>query len=112
MKLNDAVTRYIDQKRALGMRFHAEGFILRALCRALGDVTMARVRAKLVVAFLNGTHPGRVTSNWSKKYSVLTGFYRFALARGPQCGSSEGGVAARAGHPGAVFCGADRTGNW
>lgn len=82
MKLNDAVTRYIDQKRALGMRFNAEGFILRALCRALGDVTMARVRAKLVVAFLNGTHPGRVTSNWSKKYSVLTGFYRFALARG------------------------------
>ena len=82
MKLSDAVTRYIDQKRALGMRFNAEGFILRALCRALGDVTMTRVRAKPVVTFLNGTHPGLVTSYWTKKYSVMTGFYRFALARG------------------------------
>lgn len=82
MKLSQAVARYIDHKRALGMRFNAEGFILRALCRALGDVAMTRVRAKPVVAFLNGTDPSLVTSYWTKKYSVLTGFYRFALARG------------------------------
>ena len=82
MKLHEAVTRYIDHKRALGMRFKTEGVILRALCRALGEVTMAQVRAQSVAMFLNGSDPSRVTSFWSKKYSVITGFYRYALARG------------------------------
>jgi site-specific recombinase XerD len=82
MKLSHVVARYIDCKRALGMRFDTEGSILGALCRALGDVEMTRVRAKPVLAFLNGTHPGLVTAYWTKKYSVLTGFYRFALTRG------------------------------
>ena len=82
MKLSNAVTRYIEHKRALGMKFIIEDRILRAHCRALGDVAMTRVRAKPVVAFLNGSYPNLVTSNWTKKYNVLTGFYRFALARG------------------------------
>jgi integrase/recombinase XerD len=82
LKLNNAVTRYIDHKRALGMRFKTEGFILRALCRALGEVTMAQVRAEPVAMFLNGSDPSRVTSFWYKKHSVITGFYRYALARG------------------------------
>ena len=81
MKLATAVTNYIDHKRALGMRFEAEGFILRALCVALGDMHMGRIRAERVLAFLNGPNPDVVTASWTKKFSVLTGFYRFALAR-------------------------------
>ena len=82
MKLHDAVTRYIDHKRALGMRFNTEGFILRALCRALGDVILTEIRAESMTAFLNGRDPDQVTTNWHKKYSVISGFYRFALVRG------------------------------
>lgn len=82
MKLSHAVAAYVDYKRALGMRFDNEDAILRALCKTLGDVAMTRVRAEPVVAFLNGPHPALVTAFWTKKYSVLTGFYRFALARG------------------------------
>lgn len=82
MKLKDAVTRYLDHNRALGMRFKAEGFILRALCRALGDTTLTQIRAESITAFLNGMNPEQITTNWYKKYSVIRGFYRFALARG------------------------------
>lgn len=82
MKLLDAVTRYIDHKRALGMRFKTEGFILRSLCRALGDVALPEIQPESMMAFLNGRDPGQVTAYWHKKYSVISGFYRFALARG------------------------------
>lgn len=82
MKLHDAVTRYIDHKRALGMRFKAEGFILRALCRALGDVTLSQVQGEPMATFLNGRNPLDITPTWHKKYSVIRGFYQFALARG------------------------------
>lgn len=61
MKLHDAVTRYIDHKRALGMRFKAEGFILRALCRALGDVTLSQVQGEPMATFLNGRNPLDIT---------------------------------------------------
>jgi site-specific recombinase XerD len=82
MKLSHAVATYVDHKRALGMRFDTEDSILRALCKAFGDVAITRVRAEPIVAFLNGPHPDLVTAFWTKKHSVLTGFYRFALARG------------------------------
>ena len=82
MKLHDAVTRYIDHKRALGMRFKTEDFILRALCRALGDVRLTQVHAESMTVFLNGRNPLEITPTWHKKYSVIMGFYRFALARG------------------------------
>lgn len=82
MKLHDAVTRYVDHKRALGMRFKTEGVILKALCRALGEVTMAQVRAEPVALFLDGNSPGRVTLFWHKKYSVITGFFRYAQSHG------------------------------
>lgn len=82
MKLHAAVTRYVEHKRALGMRFNAEDAILRALCRALGDVTLIQIQAEAMMAFLDGRNPLEVTATWHKKYSVLMGFYRFALARG------------------------------
>jgi site-specific recombinase XerD len=81
MRLSETVTAYLDHKRSLGMKFTAEGFILRAFCNALGDVAMNQVRAGPVKAFLGGSDPDRVTATWTKKFSVITGFYRFALAR-------------------------------
>ena len=81
MKLSEAIATYVDHKRSLGMKFTAEGFVLRAFCAALGDVAMNQVRAGPVEAFLAGSDHSLVTATWTKKYSVLTGLYRFALAR-------------------------------
>ena len=81
MRLSETVTAYLDHKRSLGMKFTAEGFVLRAFCSALGDVMMNQVRARAVKVFLGGSDPGRVTATSTKKYSVITGFYQFALAR-------------------------------
>jgi integrase/recombinase XerD len=81
MNLSEAITTYVDHKRSLGMKFTAEGFVLRAFCVALGDVAMNQVRTRTVETFLGGSNPIRVTATWTKKYSVITGFYRFALAR-------------------------------
>jgi integrase/recombinase XerD len=74
------VSLYLSHKRALGYRFHAEGFILRAFCKAVGDAPMNDVESGAVLDFLNGDGP--VTETWVKKYHVLSGFYRFAMARG------------------------------
>ena len=80
MKVSTAVSSYISNKRALGMRFKAEDAILKAFCKAIEDIPIANVPATAVRAFLDGHGP--VTSTWAKKYHVLSGLYRFALARG------------------------------
>ncbi|MEK6561271.1 MAG: tyrosine-type recombinase/integrase [Nitrospirota bacterium] len=80
MTLPALVSLYISHKRALGHRFHTEDAVLRAFCRAVGEGTLASIEAQPVLAFLNGNGP--VTAYWVKKYHVLSGFYRFALARG------------------------------
>lgn len=80
MKISTAVSSYISHKRAQGMRFKAEDAILKAFCKAVGDILIADVLATVVLAFLDGSGP--VTETWAKKYHVLSGLYRFALARG------------------------------
>jgi integrase/recombinase XerD len=80
MKLCAVVAEYVRHKRSLGMRFNTEARTLTSFCRALGDVTMARVKSDGVHAFLAGSGP--VTAFWGLKHSVLCGLYRFAIARG------------------------------
>jgi len=80
MKLSAVVARYLSHKRALGHRFRAEEAVLRAFCKAVGDQPMATIDPGAVLAFLNGSGP--VTEYWTKKYRVLSGLYRYALARG------------------------------
>ena len=80
MRLSAAVTRYLAHKRALGHRFRTEEAVLRAFCKAVGDEPIALIEPGAVRAFLNGNGP--VTEYWIKKYRVLSGLYRYALARG------------------------------
>lgn len=80
MKIAAAVSSYISIKRAQGRRFKAEDAILKAFCKAVGDNTLiASVEPSAVLAFIDGRGP--VTETWVKKYHVLTGLYRFAMAR-------------------------------
>lgn len=80
MKFSEVVSLYIYYKRALGYRFRTEEAILRSFCKAVGNDPFAAIEAVTVLAFLNGS--GSVTEYWVKKYRVLSGLYRFALARG------------------------------
>ncbi len=80
MKLAQAVHDYIALKHSLGLRFHTEATILKAFCKALGDVAIVDVETHRVARHLAGSGP--VTRHWHRKYEALSGFYRFALARG------------------------------
>jgi site-specific recombinase XerD len=79
MKLSTVVDEYLAYKRSLGMRFFSEGFLLRAFCRNVGDVSIERVSPERVLAFLGGSIPP--TSTWGRKHRALSGLYRYALAR-------------------------------
>lgn len=80
MRFSEVVSLYISHKRSLGHRFQAEEIILRSFCKTIGDGLIATVEKEAVLAFLNGN--GSVTGTWFKKYSVLSGLYRFALGHG------------------------------
>lgn len=79
MKLSEVVCLYISHKRALGYRFRTEEDILRSFCKQVGDGHIQSTKAEVVLTFLNGNGP--VTEFWAKKHRVLSGLYRFALAR-------------------------------
>ena len=80
MKLHDAIECYIAYKHSLGMRFRSQAAVLRAYCRAMGNVTVEKVRPDSVLTFITGD--GRVTARWIENHRVLAGFYRYAIGRG------------------------------
>ena len=80
MKLSTLTSQYIGYKQGMGMRFRTEARTLQSFCRAMGDIDVADVAADRVRAYIAGAGP--VTRFWHRKYEVLRGFYRFAVARG------------------------------
>src|SRR5215831_9006348 len=80
MKLSAIASQYVAYKQGMGMRFHTEARTLRSFCRTMADAVLAEITADRVHAYLAGAGP--VTRFWHRKYEVLRGFYRFAMARG------------------------------
>ncbi len=80
MNLVQVVHDYVALKQAMGSRFRTEAAILKAFCKAVGDVAITDVEPQQVARYLAGSGP--VTRYWHRKYEALTGFYRFALGRG------------------------------
>jgi site-specific recombinase XerD len=84
MTINDLVTQYVAFRRALGERATATEGVLLSFCRAVGPHTpVRRIRRRTVSGFLGSTEP--VTRTWHFKYSILKGFFRFAVSRGHLC---------------------------
>jgi integrase len=79
MKLNELTTEYDAYKQSMGMRFRTEARVLKSFSRNIGDVEIDQLEPDVVDVFLAGTGP--VTRFWHRKYEVLSGFYRFAIAR-------------------------------
>ncbi len=80
MTLSALTLQYVAYKQGMGMRFHTEARTLRSFCRNLGDTAFEEIPAERVHAYIAGSGP--VTRFWHRKYEVLHGFYRFAIARG------------------------------
>lgn len=80
MKLFQLAIQYITLKQSMGMRFRAESVILKAFCRAMGDIDCTQVTPASAQDYLAGTGP--VTTFWHRKFVALSGFYRFAISRG------------------------------
>lgn len=80
MTLSQVIQQYVGLKQAMGCRFHAESVILKAFCKAVGDVPLPEVDAERVRAYIAGN--GEVTRFWHRKHEALLGFYRFAIGRG------------------------------
>lgn len=79
MKLSHVVDKYVTFKQSIGMHFRTNARILRSFCRALGDINITEVEPDAVFAFISGKGP--VTTFWHEKFSILRGFYRFAISR-------------------------------
>lgn len=81
MKLRQAIEQYIALKRSLGFRLRIQSYVLRAFSRAMGQAShVGRVRPASARAYLDGRGP--VTDTWVQKWSILRGFYAYAVARG------------------------------
>lgn len=80
MIVSKSVASFVAHRQALGMRCSTEARTLKTFCRFVGDVPLSEVTADQVLAFLAGHGP--VTRYWEVKNTALTGFYRFAIARG------------------------------
>jgi site-specific recombinase XerD len=80
MKLSALASQYVAYKQGMGMRFHTEARTLKSFCRILGDLAIGEITADRVHSYIAGAGP--ITRFWHRKYEVLCGFYRFAIARG------------------------------
>ena len=80
MNLAQLVQDYVALKQSMGSRFRTEATILKAFCKAVGDVAITDLKPQQVESYLAGAGP--VTRHWHRKYEALRGFYRFALGRG------------------------------
>jgi integrase/recombinase XerD len=80
MKLVEGINAYVALQRSLGMKFVGADHLLQQFRRSMGDIPIDEIRPQKVAAFLRGK--GRLSASWAYRYSVLSGFYRFAVNRG------------------------------
>lgn len=79
MRLGEVIGDYVALRHAMGQAFTSDRAVLRAFGRAMGrDMDVRAVDPERVRAFLGSP----ATGYWHRKYSTLTGFYRYALSRG------------------------------
>lgn len=80
MKISQVATKYITLKQSMGSRFNTEAAILKAFCKAVGDIAIDDIKDDHVHNYLAGAGP--ITRFWHRKHDALKGFYRFAIGRG------------------------------
>ena len=80
MTVMEAVERYVQHRKSLGMKFFSAAAILKRFAKTCEPCALDGVDAERVRAFLFAG--GTESRNTEKKWSTLRGFYRFVVARG------------------------------
>jgi site-specific recombinase XerD len=80
MTASDVIKAYLAARRAQGVQIRSGARALRQFARETGDRPLHEVTPQAVAAFLRGH--GALSASWTTKFRLLTGLYRFALARG------------------------------
>lgn len=80
MNTSDLIMVYLAARRAQGVQFRSGARALRQFARETGDRPLHQVTPQAVSTFLRGH--GALSAAWTAKFKLLTGLYRFALARG------------------------------
>lgn len=76
----EVVNAYLASRRALGVRLTRDDRALRQFARETGNLPLREVTPEAVAGFLRGR--GVLSATWTRKYCMLTGMFRFAIARG------------------------------
>lgn len=80
MTLFEAINTFLELKRSLGARYAAEGRILRAFGRAMGDIGLDGIQPEAVRAFCRGSGPPTL---WLvRKHYALQVFFKHLALRG------------------------------
>jgi integrase/recombinase XerD len=78
--VHDAISHYVQARKAGGSDFGAVERVLGTFCRTVGaNADISTVTEAQVRAFLDGRGP--ITRYWYRKHSALNGFYRYAVGR-------------------------------
>ena len=81
MNLHDAIGQFILLRQGLGSRFVTQSSVLRHFLKGVAaDADCDAVSSEQIRAFVAGD--GALTQTRALKYSVLAGFYRYAISRG------------------------------
>ncbi|WP_114968441.1 tyrosine-type recombinase/integrase [Rhodoferax ferrireducens] len=80
MNTSDVIKVYLAARRAQGVQIRSGDRALRQFARETGDRPLHDVTPQAVATFLRGH--GALSAAWTTKFRLLTGLYRFALARG------------------------------
>jgi site-specific recombinase XerD len=76
----EVVDAYLASRRAFGVGLTRDARALRQFVRETGNVPLRDVTHKAVADFLRGR--GALSATWMRKYCMLIGLFRFAIARG------------------------------
>jgi integrase/recombinase XerD len=76
----EVVDAYLASRRALGVRLTRDARALRQFVRETGNLPLYDVTPEAVAGFLRGR--GALSTTWTRKYRLLSGLFRFAIARG------------------------------
>lgn len=80
MKIYQVVKAYLESRRSLGVKLETGGRALYQFARELDDCEFDEISSDAVSEFLRGRGP--LSAAWTTKFRLLTGLYRFAIARG------------------------------
>jgi integrase/recombinase XerD len=76
MKLSEAITLYVNRRRAAGAYLRSSEKYLRSFLNRCGNVDLCKIRPTMVTKFLHG-RTGVMPNSWLVKYSALKMFFMY-----------------------------------